>query len=198
MSKKLRIGRPLYIAPEIRGWLDKNFNPVVKDERSGRNLNPNNASDKIIIYERQVKEWFLKPAARYIKGKNSGFIVLMICMSYLEGVEQYKSGLYSNNRSREFFVRAIEKIYPNKYSRSNLNELYKEARCGLFHTGMVKGKIIISDAFNEPLEFEDSSTINVNPKKLLGDIKKDFQKFINQLKTNSESRAKFNRMYSNI
>lgn len=198
MSKKLRRDQKIYIAPEIIGWLDKNYNPVVKDERSGKNLDPTNVNDKIIVYERQVKDWFLKPATRYIKGKNNGFIVLMICMSYLEGVEQYKSGSYSNGQSRHFFTNAIERIYPQKYSRHDLNELYDEARCGLFHNGMVKGKIIISYSFNEPLEFEDTYTINVNPEKFLEDIKKDFKRFIDELKRNTKSRANFDRMYSNI
>ena len=63
---------------------------------------------------------------------------------------------------------------------------------------MVSGKIIISNSFNESIKFEDSSTINVNPQKLLEDIKSDFQAFIVKLKTDSNSRSKFDRMYSNI
>jgi hypothetical protein len=198
MSKKLRQGTNIYIAPEIIGWLDENYNPVVEDERTGKKLDPRNIDDKIFIYERQVKDWFLKPATKYAKGKNNGFIVLMICMSYLEGVEQYRRGESSNNKSRVFFTHAINRIYPNKFHSNDLNELYKEARCGLFHSGMVKWKIIVSYSFLESLNFEDSTTINVNPKRFLEDIKADFNDFINKLKTDEESRNRFDRMYSNI
>jgi len=198
MPKKLRQDSKIYIAPQILGWLDSNYDPVVQDERTDRSLDPRNIDDKILIYERQVNDWFLEPATNLTNEWNNGFIVLMICMSYLEGVEQYIRGESSNNNSREFFTSAISRIYPNKYSPCDLEEFYREARCGLFHTGMVRGKIIISYSFNESIEFEDSSTINVNPQKLLEDIKSDFQAFIVKLKKDSNSRSKFDRMYSNI
>lgn len=198
MPKKLRQDSKIYIAPQILGWLDSNYDPVVQDERTDRRLDPRNIDDKILIYERQVNDWFLEPATSLTNEWNNGFIVLMICMSYLEGVEQYIRGESSNNNSREFFTSAISRIYPNKYSPYHLEEFYREARCGMFHTGMVRGKIIISYSFNESIEFEDSSTITVNPQKLLEDIKSDFKAFIVKLKTDSNSRSKFDRMYSNI
>ena len=198
MSKKLRHEIKLYIAPDILGWLDNQGEPVVKDERTGKNLNPRNIDDKIIIYERQVMDWFLKPATRYTRTWNNGFIVMMICMSYLEGVEQYRSGRSSTNNSRDFFKRSIHRLYPNMHNDHHLDELYREARCGLFHDGMVRGKIIYNYSFQEPLEFEDYDTIKLNPKKLLEDIKADFKSFIESLKTDPQSRANFDRMYSNI
>lgn len=198
MSKKLR-REPIYIAPEISGWLDENNNPQVIDERNGNALDPRNVNDKIIIYERQVNDWFLSPASVLInhKNRNKGFIVLMICLSYLEGVEQYKRGQNSNGNSRAFFVSAIERVYPNKYPNHQLEDFYKEARCGLFHNGMVRGKIIINNRFLESLEF-DGGDIKVNPKKLLEDIKTDFRNYIQELKTNQQSQTRFNRMYTNI
>ena len=198
MSKKLRRGSKLYIAPDILGWLDDNDMPVVEDERSGRRLDQRDIDDKIIIYERQVSDWFLTPATRCTTSWNNGFIVLMICMSYLEGVEQYKSGQSSNNNSRQFFKNSIHRIYPNKYANHNLDELYNEARCGLFHDGMVRGKIIYNYSFDDPLEFENFNTIKVNPKKLLEDIKADFKGFIDKLKNDQQSRTNFDRMYSNL
>lgn len=197
MSKKLR-REPIYIAPEIIGWLDENYNPVVKDERKNRQLDPRNIDDKIIIYERQVKDWFLKPATRYLRGRNNGFIVLMICLSYLEGVEQYKRGQTSNNRSREFFTSSINRLYPNVHSQNDLNDFYREARCGLFHNGMVRGKIIINYSFEHPIHFDNPRTIKVNPKMLLNDIKNDFKQYIELLKSDNQSRTNFDNLYSNI
>lgn len=198
MSKKLR-KQPIYIAPEIFGWIDEQYTPHVLDERNGNELNPNDAMDKIIIYERQVKDWFLKPAhslANY-KNKNKGFIVLMICLSYLEGIEQYKRGQNSTNNSRNFFISSMNRIYPNKYSLYNLKSFYSEARCGLFHNGMVKGRIIINNSFNEALTF-DNNDIKISPKKLLNDIINDFESYITELKNNENSRMLFNQLYSNI
>ncbi|WP_299096994.1 hypothetical protein [uncultured Winogradskyella sp.] len=198
MSKKLR-KQPIYIAPEIFGWLDDNNNPLVFDERSKKELDPLNEMDKIEIYERQVKDWFLNPAyslANY-RNKNKGFIVLMICLSYLEGVEQYRVGQSSSNNSRSFFVTAMNRIYPNKFSLNNLRSFYSEARCGLFHNGMVRGRIIINNGFSKPLEFKNND-IKISPKKFLNDIIQDFDSYINELKNNQQSRDLFNQLYTNI
>lgn len=198
MSKKLRRD-PIYIAPEIIGWLDKDYNPIVFDEKNNRQLNPRDIDDKIIIYERQVKDWFLSPASNLVKyrNKNKGFIVLMICLSYLEGVEQYRQGVQSHGNSRNFFVAALERMYPGMHSEYNLKEFYSQARCGLFHSGMVQGKMIINNQFSNSIEFEGLD-IRVSPKKLLEDVENDFNEYLRELRVTQDLREKFDRMYSNI
>lgn len=199
MSKKLRKD-PIYIAPQIFGWLDQDNNPIVHDELKGTDLDPRNIDDKVTIYERQVQEWFLKPALNLIKknNKNKGFIVLMICLSYIEGVEQLRVGLSSNNRSRQYFINSMNRIYPNKFNDYQLGEFYSQARCGLFHNGMVQGKIIIKNSFNCSIEFIDDYDIRISPIKLLKDLSLDFENYIIQLRQDETSRINFNRMYSNI
>lgn len=207
MPKQIQANETIYIAPGIKGeW--KEGNPVAVDERSGETLNPKDINDKIKIYERQVKEWFLNPASTLLEQeqnrfKNS-FIVIMICMSYFEGIEQYRTGIRSNSMSRQCFKDSIERLYPEKFKDQdkNLNNLYSKARCGLFHDGMVRGGVIFSSGFNESIEFEDNGNkIKINPKLLLQDIRKDFEKYIDSLKdeNNAEfqsTREKFNRMFT--
>jgi hypothetical protein len=79
----------LYIAPAIRGRLDENGNALILDEHNGNELAPENINERTLIYERQVKDWFLVFLKNFImyKNKNKEFIVLMICLSYLRGVE---------------------------------------------------------------------------------------------------------------
>lgn len=198
MPKKLR-RKPIYIASDIKGWLDKWDNPRAIDERTETELNPNNIDDKIIIYERQVKDWFLIPAKNLVSynNKNKGFIVLMICLSYLEGIEQYRQGRSSRGSSHVFFTAAIQRLYPEKYSNHQLTSLYSEARCGLFHNGMVKGKIIINNGYRNSLTF-NGDDIKISPRKFLKDITADFENYLNVLKDDNESRLIFNRMYTNI
>jgi len=200
MAKKLR-REPIYIAPGIRGWIDEFGNPTVIDERNeNSNLDAFNVNDKIIIYKRQVEDWFLKPATNLIKYKsdNKGFIVLMICLLYLEGIEQYRRGQSSRNRSGEFFAATLERIYPDKYSNAQLRSFYEDARCGLFHNGMVEGKIIINNSFPQSLQFIGNTDIKISPSKLLRDIKIDFENFINELNENAQSRERFDNMFHNI
>jgi hypothetical protein len=88
LPKKLRNELP-YIAPAIRGWLDENGNALILDEHNGNELDKENINEKILVYERQIKNWFLVFLKNFImyKNKNKEFIVLMICLSYLRGVE---------------------------------------------------------------------------------------------------------------
>ncbi|MFW6173781.1 MAG: hypothetical protein ACOC5T_08555 [Elusimicrobiota bacterium] len=194
MSKMLREDRPIEIAPKITGQLNQG-RPLVFDEKSGEYLNPSNVDDKIKIYERQVKEWFLNRATRLLRGENNGFIVLMICLSYLEGVQQYREGTYSNWQSKQFFVDAIERLYPGEYSHDDLKDFYKQARCGLFHDGMTRSKVIYNYGFDSPLRFAGDLTIEVNPKMLLEDIKSDFNGYIEELKRSNNLRNIFDRMF---
>jgi len=174
-------------------------NPQVIDETNNTKLNPHDAFDKITIYERQVKGWFLKEGDKLIryKNQNKGFIVLMICLSYFEGVEEYKTGQSSQNRSRQFFRNSIERIYPEQFSQNQLDELYVEGRCGLFHNGMVRGQIVIRNSFTKSIEF-DNQRIKISPKKLLRDIKNDFENFITFLRQNQNARINFNNLYTNL
>lgn len=104
MSKKLR-SEPIYIAPQIKGHLNDHYKPIIFDERNRIELNARDVDDKITIYERQVKDWFLTPAFEILNEKeNCGFIVLMTCLSYFEGKQQYVEGQSSNHNSRRFFV----------------------------------------------------------------------------------------------
>ena len=196
MSKKIR-REAIYIAPDISGRLDDNSTPIVYDERNRLYLNPADVMDKIKIYERQVVDWFLNPASKLIKyrNKNNGFVVLMICISYLEGVEQYRMGQSSNSNSRVFFKSAMQRMYPNRFQDFDLNNFYDEARCGLFHDGMTRQRIIINNSFKESIEF-DTFDIKISPSKFLADIKNDFNNFLNELRTNQLMRNDFDRMYS--
>lgn len=194
MPKKLR-EYPIYVAPGIKGEL-KDDGPYVFDEETDTVLDPNILSDKITIYERQVKGWFLDRATSISKVRNNGFIVLMICLSYLEGVEQYRVGQRSNNQSRQFFVNALERLYPNQYAKDKLEDLYRQARCGLFHNGMTESKIIYDYDVTVPIDFSDEFAIVVNPKILLQDIQNDFRYYIQNLRNDSILQANFDRMFT--
>lgn len=198
MPKRLGL-EPIYIASKISGYLDNSGIPHVHDELNNLNLNPQDAFDKITIYERQVKKWFLAEADKLVRYKNDnkGFIVLMICLSYFEGVEEYKTGQFSNHNSRAFFTRSVDRLYPGQFSQNQLGELYGQARCGLFHNGMVRGQIIIRNNFISSIEFENQR-IKINPKKLLKDITNDFENFIALLRQDENARNTFSNLYTNL
>lgn len=198
MAKRIRTD-PIEIAPNIIGNIQDNGSYFVFDKVTNALLNPENIDDKIKIYERQVKGWFLDPTFKMVKykPKHKGFLVLMSCISYFEGVEQFKTGISSNGNSKRTFTNAIKKLYPDKFSETQIIRLYIQARCGLFHDGMVKGQIIISTTYVESINITRND-IFINPKKLLNDIIEDFENYLSLLRNDAEARHNFNLMFSNI
>ena len=197
MPKKLR-EYPIYIAPEIQGVLI-NGTPDVDDERTKSKLYVNNIDDKITIYERQVKEWFLKRASRISSSDKNGFVILMIAISYIEGVEQYRIGKSSNGCSKKYFRNGLRRIFDlDSIPDERLNDFYSQARCGLFHNGMTGGQIIINQDFPKAINFSELEIIiKINPKKFLKQIQLDFDKYLKELKKSGDNDLKtnFNTMY---
>ncbi|GAX36727.1 hypothetical protein [Nodularia sp. NIES-3585] len=205
MSKLIRPDAEIYVAVEMLGH-SRNGEFIVTDERNDKDLNPRNIDDKIKIYQREVEEWFLLPAKKLLEENNfnNAFIVLMVCMSYLEGVQQYKTGISSRARgySERYFKESIKRLYPGKFDNDgHLKKLYEQARCGLFHNGMVRGSVTFKNDYPEAIEFKNSGKIiEINPTTLLKDIISDFESYINELKdiNNDESqtaRENFDKMY---
>jgi len=197
MVKKLR-DYQIYIAPYITGYYIEPGVPYVNDEITDENLDPNNLDDKIKIYERQVKYWFLDRANNFLRGNNNGFVILMICISYIEGIEQYRVGQSSNGRSREFFRNSLRRILKVNTSNQVLNDFYSQVRCGLFHNGMTENKVIIRNEYPDVIDFNEPDTIKINPKLLLQAIRRDFKKYIFDLQNdvNEDLRNNFDNMFS--
>lgn len=201
MSKKMLHGEEIYLAPGIRGSIE-NGAPEIIDEMTGLKLNPNCFLDQVKIYEREVKGWFLEPAQTMLNSNASSnsFIVLMVCMAYIEGVEQYKSGKSSNRQSQEFFIRSVKGIYGNRFVEKNLVGLYKKTRCGLFHNGMVGGGVLFNNEWEDVMEFDSTKEeIRINPSILLKDLRGDFEDYIeslNRSEENSVIRTNFQRIFS--
>lgn len=199
MAKRIREMEWTYIAPQIRGILRPD-GPEVIDELNNRKLNANDTDDKIIIYERQVKGWFLDRATRLKRGGlRNGFIILMIALSYIEGVQQYREGRPSTScESTAFFIKRLRCIFGLENTNSEiLGDFYKEVRCGLFHDGMTRGKVIISNEYEQEIEFLDRD-IKINYATFLDKIKFDFKQYIHDLKNpdNTELRNNFKSMFS--
>lgn len=201
MGKTIRDDQEIFVALNMTGKLIGG-EAVVIDEANNRKLDPNDIDDKILIYEQEVNGWFLTPAKELIDQSPSEnlFIVLMVCMSYLEGVEQYKTGRSSNGNSQACFISSINRVYPNLFITQHIKNLYVKSRCGLFHNGMVKEGVLLSNGYGTAIKFsEDGTTIKINPSKMLHDLRHDFENYITDLKHDigtNELRDNFDKMFS--
>jgi hypothetical protein len=197
MPKRLR-NEPINLAAGITGVIDNNGRAYIYDNIKQKNLNPDNLDDKVMIYQRQVEKWFLECATRLIKGKNNGFVILMIAVSYIEGVEQYREGISSLRQSKMFFKQGLKRIFSiSPEDECYLDNVYEQVRCGLFHNGMSEGNVIISYEYSKPIEF-CSNDIKINPKLFLNEIKRDFSSYISILNNveNVDATNKFDCMFS--
>ncbi len=121
----------------------------------------------------------------------------MIAISYIEGVQQYRNGETSRNQESDVFKQGLRRIFSLKNeSESDLSMFYEQVRCGLFHDGMTRNKVIIKEVYQSPIDFSEN-TIRINPEMFLSKIKNDFDEYIKLLRNpNSLERANFGKMYN--
>ena len=203
MVKKLREGQEILLAPDIFGRLD-NGKSVVSDVRNcpARSLDISSIDDKIIIYERQVKEWFLLPGQKISSDQDNHFLVLMVICSYVEGfIQNYRGEVSTGKTSKPMFVEGFKLIFDDEASKKNIESFYKHARCGLFHDGMTRGKILlysdIDDLISQPFDFSDPDVIRVYPGIAIRIIDRHFESYLNDLKNpeKTELRNNFNTIF---
>jgi hypothetical protein len=204
MPKKIMPGSSIYVAYKMRGEVDKNQNYTVWDERNpGSTLDPTDPKDKITIYERQVQGWFLEPAFTMLSHMKdqASFAILAICFSYLEGVEQYREGQQSRNRSRELFKKSFKRVFGEQtLDDQKIDVLYEQGRCGLFHDGMTRSGVIcdtsLTTAF-QPINNQGTTLIHFHHEYLLERIWEDFRNYIHLLRSGDDELVNnFTRMYN--
>lgn len=182
---------PIYVAPQMLGEYVEG-SPIVLDERNGKTIDPYQLNGKIIIYQRQVEGWFLDPADRLLEQMDTqaSFVVLSICLSYLEAVQQHKEGQASNGKSRDFFLRAFQDVFSSSEMEGVFaGLLYEEGRCGLFHDGMTRGKIAYDMELDKAFKVINNGsqdTIYFHPKYCLEGVKAHFADYISKLKNEKE------------
>jgi hypothetical protein len=122
--------------------------------------------DRIDVYEDRVRGWLIDCGHILNKHEHAGFGVLQSGLAYFEGSAVFHRGEDSRNRSREFFQFGFESVFPDVGALSPpiredfIDVMYRDGRCGMFHLGMTRRRIFLSDG--EPVfrvsvnEAEDS------------------------------------------
>ena len=162
-----------------------------------------NIESRIAVYEDQVRGWFLDQARILEKASDHGaFVLLLIVLSYIEAHVIFYKGEDSEGQSKAFFREGFKAIFPRKTDNTDildkaLNDLYREVRCGLFHTGMVRGKVILSGGFTSSFEIiTDASNsvvqIQVNPHKALNEIEDHLARYLMRLRNPDEKQLRSN------
>ena len=168
-----------------------------------------NIEIKIEIYEARVKKWFLDIAKEQATEKTEfgmptgDYVSVMIALSHIEGIEKFRCGCEKTKKYGETFIESAEKIFNTGISSSidqkTIERLYKETRCGLFHSGFPDGKIYLSYKHDLPIHTEDE-IIFINPLKFIERITEDFDSYIAELKNpaNEDQRTKFEFLWDKL
>lgn len=201
MPKRIMPGHQVYVAHEMLGKYEQG--PVVIDIRSDRTLlDPHDLNVKIQIYKRQVEEWFLFPVKKMLETMNdqASFVTLAVCLAYLEGVQQYRDGQSSCNKSKDCFRRSFRRTFQDySWNDNDINSLYYAARCGLFHDGMTRSNVIYDMSLEQAFLIKHNGStdmIHFQPCHLLKCIERDFRDYIEELQSNEGLRSSFDAMYS--
>lgn len=167
--------------------------------------------DRIKVYEDQIKGWFLDPARALLPVPHSGFAMLHLLMGYFESHAIYREGKSSNKRSGEFFRVGFTAVFPRAaevvpqgvsleaVSKWLADVMYSDARCGLFHEWMTKGRIVVTDDPSQVMSVRGDSRghiteVAINAAKFLTMIATHFTQYVEKLQdaSNTGLRAKFN------
>jgi len=149
---------------------------------------------KILVYEDRVKGWFLNFAKMLTKEQDAGFIVLMICTSYLEGNQQFREGKISKRESSKMLRDSLKRIFKiGKENEPALTLFVEEVRHGLFHDGMTRNNVEINANVMYPFFIsENKKRILINPRLFLFVIEDDFEDYISILKDSKNKKEREN------
>lgn len=128
--------------------------------------------------------------------RHSGFAVLQICLSYFETVGRYSG---ASGGGADAFKAGVRHVYPELDSfdpvdvETFLSELYKGARCGLYHNVRTT-RVGLGFAGESSIFFDHAAKrVGVNPHRLPARLKSHLSEFRTQLLNplNVELRAAF-------
>lgn len=171
----------------------------------------------IDVYEDRILGWMLAPAEHLLTIPNGEFSALAIALSYFECVNIFIQGESSDHKSRRFFKDAFLRIFPRSetgigmggkaitadYQDQVADKLYTMARCGLFHQGMCKRGIFVTDKLHDPFYMSThTSTLEVgaifiNVRLLIDSLRGHFSDYIAQLRDskNDPLRTRFKKAW---
>jgi hypothetical protein len=153
--------------------------------------------NKVQIFYERVTGWQLDIADQVINGVKTnggpkvqivgaGFAALNIVVSYFEMIAKYKEGYCNTNKSKEYFTKGLEMVFPD-LCKTNVwlpDKMYYSIRCGLYHHGLTEQGIILKGEGLPPITPLEKESLIVNPHTLVTELKMHFEQFIKQLKDN--------------
>jgi hypothetical protein len=153
---------------------------------------------KIGVYESRVRDWFLGLADSYVaeEPSRSDYVALSIALAYIEGVEQFRQGQDTPmSQSGNWFKASAARIFPNAPDKA-LDRLWREARCGLFHSGFTDGRTYLSHKCKDAIAIIGED-MEINPRLFVNAVLDDFSTYVSELRAapNSDLSLRFESLW---
>ena len=148
--------------------------------------------------------------------QHGGYAALDIVTSYFEMIAKYENGFAKNGESEKHFKLGVYSVFPEfrKFQTPAnvpgvqgkvvslidfvLDLMYGGIRCGLYHGGFTKGRIVLTGEIQFPMAFDPQAQILiVNPHLLVPKLKSHLNEYVRQLRDNNNGdlRTKFEARY---
>lgn len=175
-----------------------NISPNYSEEK----LNNPCIDDLIDVFEDRIKNWLLEPAKKLIGVPIDRVPAFCLLLTYFEGILIFIKGQDSKDKSAHFFREAFIDVFKSSGLKEAIlgriaDVLYKEGRCGFFHDGMFRAKLLFKELKNKdmlvtvpkvnrkPDEEGKIQSIVIDPCKFYAVVERHFNSFINQLRDES-------------
>jgi hypothetical protein len=148
--------------------------------------------------------------------QHSGYAVLDIVFSYFEMIAKYENGFTKPKDSEKYFKLGVYSVFPEfknipapvtplspigivvSLEDIVLDLMYEGIRCGLYHSGITNGKIMLTGEIQTPMAFNlPNQVLIVNPHLLVPKLKTHLKDYVGYLRdvNNTDLRSKFEARY---
>ena len=159
--------------------------------------------DKIEVFIARVEGWHLGPANEMVQKQiaHRAFAILSIITSYFEMIAKYRDGFAAEGRSGHYFKEGLREVFPTMALPANeaiLDALYDNVRNGLYHAGMTRAGVLLTNDISHSVGFHSAAgTLVINPDILVSDLQIHFARYAAELRdpVNSGFRTNFEKRF---
>jgi hypothetical protein len=165
--------------------------------------------DLIDVFEDRIQSWLLEPARALLQTQHGFVAAICLLLTYFEGYETYRRGEDSKGHSKEFFRKAFIDVFKSPtvdvaFLARLADALYEDGRCGFFHDGTARARILFSQQFAAEFvatvpkvggkadETGAIQSILLNPQSFYAAVERHFVAYVKALRDPSNSSLRTN------
>ena len=176
---------------------------------SDQKLEQASIEDFIDVFEDRVRFWLLEPGKTLLSAPDGFIAAVSLLLTYFEAYAIYRNGDDSKGQSKRFFREAFIDVFGSaKLTHALLGRvadiLYQDARCGFFHDGIFRDRVLFAEAVQgellvtvpkvngQPDENGAIESVVINPKRFYNAIESHFARYIAGLRDTGNRVAREN------